>query len=218
LRRAEETQLAQRKSGRKSGRKKARRTGGNNPAAVPARKRRGPRAAIAIAAIAAGGIAWWVVGATGSEPVFLALAANGQSALGAVRNIPYEGTGHLGPGQSARYRSDPPTSGKHDTRWTMPGFYDAPQIPAQVVHALEHGNVVVYYDRPDPETRATLESWAGLFRGQWSGLAMMPRAGLGQTVMLTAWRRSLTLKEFDAAAAAAFIDRFRGRGPEHPVR
>ena len=70
----------------------------------------------------------------------------------------------------------------------------------------------------DSATRATLEPWTGLFRGQWSGLVAMPRAGLGPAVMLTAWRRSLTLKEFDAAAAAAFIDRFRGRGPEHPVR
>jgi hypothetical protein len=42
--------------------------------------------------------------------------------------------------------------------------------------------------------------------------------GIGQQIILTAWTKELRLEEFDAAAAAAFIDRFRGRGPEHPVR
>ena len=33
-----------------------------------------------------------------------------------------------------------------------------------------------------------------------------------------AWRRTLTLDPFDGDAGAAFIDAYRGRGPEHPVR
>lgn len=37
-------------------------------------------------------------------------------------------------------------------------------------------------------------------------------------ILLTAWTKMLRLAKFDAASAAAFIDRFRGRGPEHPVR
>ena len=45
-----------------------------------------------------------------------------------------------------------------------------------------------------------------------------PRPGLGEAVVLTAWNKILRLDAFDADAAAAFIDRFRGRGPEHPVR
>jgi hypothetical protein len=43
-------------------------------------------------------------------------------------------------------------------------------------------------------------------------------SGLGKAVVLTAWRRILRLDEFDPPAAAAFIDQFRGRGPENPVR
>ena len=35
---------------------------------------------------------------------------------------------------------------------------------------------------------------------------------------MTAWRKRLRLKTFDASAAAAFIDAYRGRGPENPVR
>ena len=43
-------------------------------------------------------------------------------------------------------------------------------------------------------------------------------AGLGQSVVLTAWAKRLDLDRFDPAPAAAFIDGYRGRGPENPVR
>jgi hypothetical protein len=42
--------------------------------------------------------------------------------------------------------------------------------------------------------------------------------GIGEEIILTAWTRELRLPKFDAASAAAFADRFRGRRPEHPVR
>lgn len=203
---------------RKRRRKQARSAPAGAAVAAPGKKRRRAAVIATIAAAAVGGIAWWGVAVSDSEAEFLALAAEGQAALSRVRTMRYEGTGHLSPGQSAHYRGDPPTSGAHDRDWIAPGFYDAPQFRSRLVHALEHGNVVIYYDRPDPATRATLESWTGLFRGQWNGLVVTPGAGLGTTIVLTAWRRTLRLKPFDAAAAAAFVDRYRGRGPERPVR
>ena len=44
-----------------------------------------------------------------------------------------------------------------------------------------------------------------------------PRGAYGAGV-LTAWTKTLRLSSFDAALAAAFVDAYRGRGPEHPVR
>lgn len=78
--------------------------------------------------------------------------------------------------------------------------------------------VVIYYDTPPAAVLATLYSWADLYGGQWSGVVVTPMPGLGEEVVLTAWERMLKLRPFDAAAAAAFVDRFRGRGPENPVR
>jgi hypothetical protein len=46
----------------------------------------------------------------------------------------------------------------------------------------------------------------------------VPRPGLDDAIVLTAWRRRLRLSQFDRSAAAAFIDAFRGRGPERQVR
>jgi len=42
--------------------------------------------------------------------------------------------------------------------------------------------------------------------------------GLGQRLILTAWGEILRLDHFDPAVAAAFVDKYRGRGPENPVR
>ena len=39
-----------------------------------------------------------------------------------------------------------------------------------------------------------------------------------EVVVMTAWTKLLRLEAFDEASAAAFIDLFRGRGPENRVR
>ncbi len=125
---------------------------------------------------------------------------------------------HLDPGETRRYGSRFPTSGPHSTIWTRPGFYDEPQPPTQLVHALEHGNVVIYYDQPPVAVETTLADWADLFTGQWDGLVVAKMSGLGESLVLTAWTRRLDLDAFDAEAAAAFVDANRGRGPENSVR
>lgn len=63
-----------------------------------------------------------------------------------------------------------------------------------------------------------LKEWAGLYDGQWSGLVVTRNSGLDEAVVLTAWTKRLEFDSFDPAAAAAFIDAYRGRGPENPVR
>jgi hypothetical protein len=83
---------------------------------------------------------------------------------------------------------------------------------------LEHGNIVIYYDTPEPEALATLKDWAGLYTGTWDGVVVAPMDGLGGDLVLTAWTKTLRLRSFDAGLAAAFVDAYRGRGPEHPVR
>ena len=40
----------------------------------------------------------------------------------------------------------------------------------------------------------------------------------GNAVLLNAWTKSLKLEPFDPVTAAGFIDTYRGRGPENPVR
>ncbi len=165
---------------------------------------------------AVGGWLWWQFNA--AEAVFLNLAQAGRPALDAVETRPNLGRGHVPPGQAVAYGDRFPTSGPHDPEWVEPGFYGAPQTPERLVHAVEHGNIVIYYDKPGDAVLQTLDSWTDLYGAQWSGIVVAPAPALGAAVVLTAWRKVLRLDPFDAAAAAAFVDAFRGRGPENPVR
>jgi hypothetical protein len=201
-------------------RKKGRKARAGRVTAVPRRKGLSPGkiavVGVLLAAAAWGGWWWWRYSV--GEDQFLALAAAGTQKLAAVERQPARNGGHLVPGQSPGYRDRMPTAGAHDPRWIDPGVYDTPQVLTRLVHSLEHGMIVIYYDKPPANISATLESWAGLYGGPWSGLVVVPMPGLGEEIVLTAWERMLKLEPFDAAAAAAFIDRYRGRGPENPVR
>ena len=101
---------------------------------------------------------------------------------------------------------------------TKPDFYDVPQPASQLVHAVEHGHIVIYYERPGADALETLANWTALYDGNWDGVVATSMPGLGKKVVLTAWAKRLSLSRFDAAAAAAFIDEYRGRGPENLVR
>ena len=202
----------------KSSTKRRRRGGQSATTAAKTSPRRRLVALIATLVVVMAASAWWAFNVDRQGTDFQKLVEAGKSALRGVTNVPSEGGGHLRPGQSVTYRSNPPTSGIHAPQWTVPGVHSDPQSSTRLVHALEHGNIVIYYDRPDPAAIKTLKVWAGLFRGQWSGIVLTPRPGIGKAVVLTAWKRIFRLDPLDAAAAAAFIDRYRGRGPEHPVR
>jgi hypothetical protein len=153
-----------------------------------------------------------------AERDFLALAKQGQASLSRVKSVPTSGGGHLKPGQGHRYNGRFPTSGIHAPVWTETGVHDSAQPTVQLVHALEHGNIVIYYDKPGAEVMETLGRWADLYGGQWDGVVVTRMSGLGQRIVVTAWTKRLDLDRFEAPIVAAMIDAFRGRGPEHPVR
>ncbi len=169
-----------------------------------------------LAAVVAGGIYLW--SNLTVESSFRAYVEQGQGRLDKVITPRNLGRGHLEPGELQHYAAEFPTSGRHSPTWAPPGFHREAQAPTLLVHALEHGNIVIYYDQPGPAVIEILKDWAGLYGGQWDGLLAVPKPGLGERLVLTAWNRELRLERFDPAVAAAFIDKYRGRGPENPVR
>jgi hypothetical protein len=171
---------------------------------------------LGVLAIGAIGAYWsWSSSAAQS---FSSLAAEGQAALQRVDAEISRGQRHLSPGESFAYADRFPLSGPHHRTPTRPGFYETPQRPIQLVHAIEHGHIVVYYDQPDETTVSEMKRWVGLYSGRWAGVVVTPMPDLGRSIVLTAWTKRLTLDRFDAASAAAFIDAYRGRGPENRVR
>ncbi len=171
---------------------------------------------IAVLALVMGGLYLWRSNQANSE--FGALAIQGQAALSQVRTPPAHGGGHLALDQSHIYDERFPTSGIHDRVSVNPGFYQDFLPPTKLVHSIEHGHVVIYYESPGADAIQLLKDWTSFYDGPWDGVIAAPTTGLGKAVVLTAWSKIFRLNEFDQAAAAAFIDQYRGRGPENPVR
>lgn len=48
--------------------------------------------------------------------------------------------------ESTSYNSNPPTSGPHVASWVKPGVYDTPKNEGELIHALEHGYIIISYN------------------------------------------------------------------------
>lgn len=118
---------------------------------------------------------------------------------------------------AVNYETEFPTSGPHSQAPVRPGLYGDAQALERLVHSLEHGNVVIYYDTPGELAMQTLERWTNAYDGAMDGVVAIRRKGLGERVVLTAWQNSLDIERFDVRATY-FVDAFRGRGPEGSVR
>ena len=130
------------------------------------------------------------------------------------RRTPSEGQSHLANGTMfTNYKSVPPTSGPHWETPADPRFYDQPIPLAQVVHNLEHGQIVIYYQGLSEEERERLESYVNDARPAL--LAMPAPAGLQGKLVMSAWTVAQTCETASSAAIDEFRRRFQGRlGPE----
>ena len=149
---------------------------------------------------------------------FNALARQGRPQLARVETEADRGNTHVRSGTPVAESEPFPLSGPHWPKATPAGFYLEPQPKGELIHALEHGQVVVYYDAAGFKGLSVLKRWTQQFAGPWSGLIAVPHKGLADDVVLTAWRHRLRLDAFDETALAAFMDAHMGRGPENPVR
>lgn len=132
-----------------------------------------------------------------------------------------EGQDHVEPGTHATYKTDPPTSGPHYQKWAAPGVYEAGAVqPELLVHNLEHGNIVIYFDR-SVLSKVEMDELIALpkkYAEQWDGVLLVGIKNKEKPLILTAWRAMLPLKGYDKEKILGFLEIFRGRGPEKVVR
>lgn len=57
-----------------------------------------------------------------------------------------EGREHHPEETALKYNFNPPTSGDHYPSWIKKGVYDTPRPDGNLVHSLEHGYVIIWYD------------------------------------------------------------------------
>jgi hypothetical protein len=126
-----------------------------------------------------------------------------------------------------RYNSFPPTTGPHYHAPVAWARYGAPLLQTQVVHNLEHGGVAIQFG--DRIGEQTLEEIGKFYVKERALLLLAPLPELGDEIALTAWTvpdfdfgekpkrgtgHLATCRRYDEAAFQAFVDAYRGRGPE----
>lgn len=149
--------------------------------------------------------------------------SGGEAVISAVATEPSTGNAHVAQGTDIDYERVPPTSGTHYGRSTVSaGFYDQQRPLGSLVHSLEHGAVVVYYDpdRLSPEAEDSLKRYAGTFTGDWRSFIAVPNPtdDPEAAYVLTAWEKRLPMNSYNESTVRAFTAEYLGRGPENPVR
>ena len=140
-----------------------------------------------------------------------------------------DGTEHLSPGTvfsdaERPYSSTPGTSGPH---WDPSGLanwgvYTNPLPEEQVIHNLEHGGIVIWYDPESLDADQVAELADYVNRQTSSGISgrykfiLSPWDGpdFGTPIAVTSWRQLLYLDEVDIDAIEAFQRAHYGRAPE----
>ena len=105
--------------------------------------------------------------------------------------VVYRPSNHIGPGSTyeGEYNSTPPTSGPHwDTGWAGCGFFEEESPDEQVVHNMEHGQVIISYNLSDEGQIEQVREIARSLPGRRSWMIMRPYSKIGAgRIALTAW-------------------------------
>jgi hypothetical protein len=207
------------------------RTGPRRGATAPPRDRRPLllAAAGAIAVLAAIVVGVLVLGGGSSTDV----AQQVRDAGGTYREV--EARDNLRPGlrhvtslpKGFKYNTEPPTSGLHFPQTILWGMYDAPVDRLRSVHNLEHGGIMIHYGPRVP--RGTEQQLADFYRADPNAVVVAPLPSLGNRISIAAWTfdlgrlnergyegegRLAILPRFDEDVLRAFVDEYRGKGPE----
>ena len=150
----------------------------------------------------------------------------GRAALGEA--FPTSGTGSHVPDGSPlpRFSSDPPTSGPHYVSPLPEGFYAEDSREATsllnpqgyIVHSMEHGYVIFWYNCAVVEPEACDALVNGLLdvlqEFDSYKIIAFPWTSTDVPVVATSWGRSLSMAAWDADLAGQFIRRNRNKSPE----
>ena len=138
--------------------------------------------------------------------------STGSAACGNLQVLEDQGRDHLTPGETPpTYNSVPPTSGKHNPTWYPAGVYDNNADITQLIHSLEHGYVIMYYNGISD---AEINSLKNIQSSDSFKLIVAPYPNMEQKVALVAWARMQNCDGVNEAAIRSFIAQFRNQGPE----
>lgn len=171
------------------------------------------RVAVALAVVIAAGAltAKVVADRRGSQKLEAALTAGSCRVDGQSDRDSGTGRNHVA---SPEFSVNPPAGGDHTTQAASAGDFTASSLPSdgQIVHALEHGYVAVWY-RPDIPS-GPLDTLRELRDEFDRDVLLVPRQSLPVTVAATAWHQRLLCDTAEVESLRRFVDAYRNKGPE----
>jgi hypothetical protein len=130
-----------------------------------------------------------------------------------VQSFPAEGRGHVE--GTVTYKTFPPTSGDHNINPATYGYYEVAVPFENLVHSLEHGDIVIYYDKSklsEQDINGLKEVSKITHKG--SGVEVVPNSDIDKPIVLTAWTKMLKLDGYDEAKIKQFMYEYIYEGPE----
>ncbi len=118
---------------------------------------------------------------------------------------------------TVQYGTDPPTSGRHIGELVEPGVYDEPVPNEVLVHQMEHGYAIAWYNCAaspalDEAGCSAVRDELGQVVNQALGdglrAVMTPDTTMTHRIALTAWQYMDTMDEVDEERIRTFLERF----------
>lgn len=141
-------------------------------------------------------------------------------------DIPIASRDHIQEGMAATdWPSDPPTSGQHYGQWAPAGFYDEAIPDGYLVHDMEHGYVIVYYNCAVTDTdcqtfKTAIESAIAAAGVDASTntvkVIAVPRAEMENPVTYASWGHLYRPEAFVAEELVTYIQTFRSNASYAP--
>lgn len=144
-----------------------------------------------------------------------------------------QGNSHIDQGSLSpiEYNSTPPSSGPHYGNLVAWQVYTEPIRYEQLIHNLEDGGVIIYYQCEDgcPDLVEEIAGVAQPFIDAGRHVVVAPNdpnfvvggsqplhKDMGSRIAVVAWQRTLKMDEFDGGRIRAFIEKYEGI--DHHVR
>jgi hypothetical protein len=139
-------------------------------------------------------------------------SSTGSVACDSVQTFADEGRQHLNPGDpTPQYKTIPPTSGNHNPVPLPAGVYGSDVDVTQLVHSLEHGYVIMYYNGLSQDQ---VNQLVGIQNSDPVKTIVAPYPNMPHKVSLIAWTHMQNCDGVNEQAIRSFIAQFRGQGPE----
>ncbi len=113
-----------------------------------------------------------------------------------------------------QYGTNPPTSGNHLATPAAPGFFDEPVDPGALVHNMEHGQIIFWYDPDAPQD--VIDGLEAVVDQEFEASIAVPWDEIESphNFVMTAWGASQGCRDVSQKVVDNFREEYQGRGPE----